>query len=56
MFRHDYESHDVETIALSKLLEDVEEDIAGSRCSQEGPTPVTTSCDEMKIASTIKAP
>ena len=56
MFRHYYESHDVEAIAFPNLLKYVEKDIAGFRCSQKGPSPVTTGCDEMKIASTIKAP
>jgi hypothetical protein len=56
MLRHYDESHDVEAIALANLLQYLEEDVARLRCSQKGFTPVTTGCDEMKIASTIKAP
>jgi len=55
MLRHHHKSHDVEAIALPNLLENSEEDVARSRCSQKGLTSVAAGCDEMKVASTVEA-
>jgi len=55
MLRHHYKSHDVKARALPNLLENIEEDVARSSCSQKGLTSVAAGCDEMKVASTVKA-